>query len=95
MLIKVAQHRPEYLTVLAFRQRFTQPERVAIETAAATSMDVRVYLADLAASTYVSLQDPRIIAGLEALVAVELLTEQRKDEILQAPVAPHEIFVLK
>ena len=89
------------VTRLAFRNRFTQSEKVALEMAAlddptATMAQrqqaaaIRVHLADVAASTFIDLavQDTR--AGVLALEAGGLLTEGRALEILDAPVQPHE-----
>ena len=89
------------VTRLAFRNRFTQSEKVALELAAlddpAATMAqrqqaaaIRVHLADVAASTFIDLAAQDTRAGVQALEAGGLLTEGRALEILDAPVQPNE-----
>ena len=89
------------ITRLAFRNRFTQTEKVTLELAAlddpaATlaqrqqAAAIRVHLADVAASTFIDLGSQDTRAGVLALEAGGLLTEGRALEILDAPVQPHE-----
>lgn len=89
------------ITRLAFRNRFTQTEKVTLELAAlddpaATlaqrqqAAAIRVHLADVAASTFIDLGSLHTRAGVQALEAGGLLTEGRALEILDAPVQPHE-----
>ena len=89
------------VTRLAFRNRFTQSEKVALELAAlddpAATMAqrqqaaaIRVHLADVAVSTFIDLAAQDTRAGVQALEAGGLLTEGRALEILDAPVQPHE-----
>jgi hypothetical protein len=94
----VARH----ITVLAFRNRFTQAEKVAIELAAADnpaapmadrqkSAAIRASQADAAAATYIDLDREDTRAGVTALEAGGILGAGRALEILDAPVQPHEI----
>lgn len=89
------------ITRLAFRNRFTQPEKVMLELAAlddATapmaqrqqSAAIRVYLADVAASAFVDLARADTRAGVQALEAAGLLAAGRSLAILDAPVEAHE-----
>mgnify|MGYP003592087126 CR=1 FL=1 len=89
------------ITRLAFRNRFTQAEKVALEIAAlddpaATlalrqqAAAIRVHLADVAASTFIDLAAQDTRDGVLGLEAGGLLTEGRALEILDAPVQPHE-----
>ena len=89
------------ITRLAFRNRFTQAEKVMLElaalddpTAAMTQRQqvaaLRVYLADVAASSFVDLADPDTRAGVQALEAGGLLAAGRALVILSAPIAPSE-----
>ena len=89
------------ITRLAFRNRFTQSEKVALELAALDdptapmaqrqqAAAIRVHLADVAASTFIDLAAQDTRAGVLALKAGGLLTEGRALEILDAPVQPHE-----
>ena len=89
------------VTRLAFRNRFTQSEKVALELAALDdptapmaqrqqAAAIRVHLADVAVSTFIDLAAQDTRAGVLALEAGGLLTEGRVLEILDAPVQPHE-----
>ena len=89
------------ITRLAFRNRFTQPEKVMLELAGlgdpAAPMPqrqqaaaIRVYLADVAASTFVDLARADTRAGVQALEAGGLLAAGRALAILDAPVEAHE-----
>lgn len=89
------------ITVLAFRNRFTQEEKITIELAAidnpaATMNDriqsagLRVALADLATATFIDLSDPRTIAIIQSLAQNNIITSERGDEILNSPILPIE-----
>lgn len=89
------------ITRLAFRNRFTQAEKVMLELAAlddpASPMaqrqqaaTLRVYLADVAASSFINLADPGTRAGVQALEAGGLLAAGRALVILGAPATPSE-----
>ena len=89
------------ITRLAFRNRFTQTEKVTLELAAMDdptapmaqrqqAAAIRVHLADVAASTFIDLCSQDTRAGVQELEAGGLLTEDRALEILDAPVQPHE-----
>lgn len=72
------------LTRLEFRNRFTMAEKVAIYNAANSNVEIKIWLDDLACAESVDLFDPQTQQSLEALVQSGLLTEQRKNEILNA-----------
>ena len=89
------------ITRLAFRNRFTQAEKVTMEIAAldnrAATMPqrqqaaaLRANQADLAAATFVDLQRPDTRAGVQMLETAGLLAAGRALEILDAPVQPEE-----
>jgi hypothetical protein len=89
------------ITRLAFRNRFSQAEKVTLELAAlddpAATMTqrqqaaaIRVHLADVAASTFVDLGRDDTRAGVQALEAGGLIGVGRALEILDAPVEAHE-----
>lgn len=71
-------------TVLAFRSRFTEDEKRAIYTARTSSIDIQIWLDDLAAASDVRSDDPRMIAGVQGLEAAGLLTSGRAAEIMSA-----------
>lgn len=89
------------ITRLAFRNRFTQAEKVALEIAALDNpaatlaqrqqaAAIRAHLADLAASTFIDLGRDDTRAGVQALEAGGLIGVGRALEILDAPVEAHE-----
>ena len=89
------------ITKLAFRNRFTQAEKAALEFAAlddpsaATpsrmqSAALRAYLKDVESATFIDLSRPDLIAGVQALEVMSLLAEGRAMAILSAPIEPHE-----
>lgn len=89
------------ITRLAFRNRFSQAEKVMLELAALDdptapmpqrqqSAAIRVYLADVAASAFVDLGRADTRAGVQSLEAAGLLAPGRALQILDAPVQAHE-----
>jgi hypothetical protein len=73
-------------TPLEFLERFTQAERIAIRAASVGTSPEALQLADwldlLRASTEVIADDPRTLAGTQALVDAGLLTPARRAAIL-------------
>lgn len=89
------------ITKFAFRKRFTQAEKVAIDLMSidSPSADIsirqqqaalRVSLADQANAEFISLVDTAVITGVHTLVALGVLTAVRATEILTAPIADDE-----
>jgi hypothetical protein len=70
------------LTRLEFRNQLTDAEKVAIYTAAESSVSIKIMLDDLGAAEYVELTDARTIAALNALETATLIGEGRAAEIL-------------
>ena len=94
---------PRHITVLAFRNRFTQSEKIAIEIAAldnpaaampqrAQSAALRANQLDVQAANYIDLDRTDTRAGVQALEAATILAAGRALEILDAPIAAHEEF---
>ena len=92
------------LTKLGFRGRFTQAEKTAIELTSiadpaapmaqrAQAADIRVYLADVAAATYIDPQRADTRAGVQALEAAGLIGAGRALEILDAPIQADEAYL--
>lgn len=81
------------LTRLAFRNRFTPAEKVALYTAAESSVQIKIYLDDLAAATFVDPERPDTIAGVQALEAATIIGPGRAAEILGAPITDEEVYV--
>lgn len=69
-------------TPLAFLERFTQQERIAVRRAARADDALEDWLDMLRAAQEVDLDDRRTQAGMQALVDARLLTARRRDEVL-------------
>ena len=80
--VEVPQPAPVTLTNLAFRSRFTEGEKIAIYTLAASDLRVRIWLDDLNAAQEIRIDDARIVAGLGVLSAAGVIDPARVDEIL-------------
>lgn len=91
------------VTRLAFLDRFTEDEYVGLDMAsiddpAATTAarigaaKIRRYLEKVKSATYIDLSRPDTIAGVQALAVVGLLTSERADEILEAPITETERY---
>lgn len=90
------------VSVLAFRLRFRREERAIIEWAAVDKHDattaqrmqaaaLRADLKDQAAATYIDLEDPGTVAGVQGLEALGLIEPGRAASILNTPVQPEEL----
>ena len=99
--IDAAEPTDARITRLAFRNRFTQAEKVALELAALDNpaastaqrqqaAALRSYLKDMDAATFVDLERPDTVAGVQSLGAAGLLAEGRAAAILTAPIEAHE-----
>ena len=86
---------------LAFRKRFTQQEKVALELAAldnpsaampqrAQAAAMRAYLKDVDAAQFIDLADAHVKEGVQTLEAAGLLAAGRAAEIINAPVQEDE-----
>ena len=73
---------PKVMTSLQFFELFTEQEQLEIVTATMTNPLVKLWYDKLIAATEVNFSDPRLEAGLNNLVAVNLISEERKQEIL-------------
>jgi len=69
-------------TQLEYQSLYTLDELVAIEVASETNPTLRVLQRMQQSATYISLEDPRTIQGMQLLVSLSLLTQERYDEIL-------------
>lgn len=78
------------VTKTAFRFRLTDSEYVGILSVAKTDVEVQAWVETFNMVTQVNLDDPRTATGLEMMVTKGLLTEERKTEILTAPVEDTE-----
>ena len=70
------------ITKLEFRNLFTLPELIAIETASETDAILRVLDKNTQAASWIDLADPTVKAGLDYLVSKTLITSERETAIL-------------
>ena len=75
---------PKQFTSLEFLDLFTEDEQLAFATAAMQSAQVKLWYDRTLAASFITLADSRTEAGLQALVGAGLLTQARKDEIVEA-----------
>ena len=71
-------------TALQFLDLFTEDEQLAVASAAMQSPQVKLWYDRLLAASFITIEDPRTEAELQALVGAGLLTQERKDEIVEA-----------
>lgn len=70
------------LTRYEFRALFTIEEKAAIITAAKTDPIIEVFNTDMMAAEEINLDYPDVTQGLAYLVALNLITQQKMDDIL-------------
>lgn len=70
------------MTPLAFIERFTESEQIAVVTAAMQTPALRLWYDKLMAAQDVVFDDERLIEGMDELVQFGLITQARCDEIL-------------
>lgn len=84
--------RPQRISKLSFRKRFTFEEKVSIEQAAETDAVVRVLLKDQDSAEFIDLTRQDTKDGVHLLVSKSLLTAERAAEILNPAIQPGEAF---
>lgn len=84
--VELTPPEPSYpqFTALEVLDLFTEDEQLAVVEATMSNPAVKLWYDRLIAASYVTYEDPRTEAGLQALVDVGLLTSQRKAEIVDA-----------
>ena len=91
------------ITKLAFTNRFTIEEKIAIEIASidnpngtmqerSLAASLRVYLEDIDRASFIDLGDEGLSMALGYLVALGILTENRMNEIINNPVRDVEVL---
>lgn len=87
---------PTKITQLAFLNRFTDDEAVDIDLASIGSTReaalLRRYLQKVNAATFIDLSREDLADDLNKLVLFGLLTAERVNTILTAPILEHEIY---
>lgn len=69
---------------LEFLDLFTEDEQLAATVQKQTNPHISLWFDRLIAAGFVRKSDPRVPAGLDAMVTVEVITPQRKEEIFNA-----------
>lgn len=82
MLEGAASIRSPLVTPLQFLARFTANEKQAITEAAINNGDLMLWMLTAMGASSIDLSDPQTVAGINALVAVRLLTADRATAIL-------------
>lgn len=94
----------KYITKYAFRNRFTLEEKTGFDIKQIdnpngtveeryVSASIRVWNADVFSAKYIDLDLKELIDGLNFLQSIGLLSSERVQEILTAPIQPHERYV--
>lgn len=78
------------ITKLAFKQRFTQEERIAIREAAKTIPQVYDFEDLVNSATFIDLQRVDTVIDVNAIEQLALIGTGRAMEILTAPAQEHE-----
>lgn len=71
-------------TALQMLDLFTEAEQLAVVEATMSVPAVKLWYDRMIAATFVTYEDPRTEGGLQALVDAELITAQRKADIVAA-----------
>lgn len=69
------------LSSLAFLDLFTEAEQIAVAGAAMSNVQAKLWYDRTLAAEYINISDPRTKSGLEALVSMDLISKERKDQI--------------
>lgn len=73
-------------TSLEYLDKFTESEQLAVVTATLANAQVKLWYDKMLAASFIDLNDPRTSAGLDSLIAANLLAPSRKSEILEPEV---------
>jgi len=71
-------------TWLQFIERFTESEQLAIVTASMSSAPIKLWYDKAVGAEFIQADEPRTVAGMQALVDAELISAERRAEILGA-----------
>lgn len=80
------------ITKLALRNRFTLPEKVALQTALASSATLQAWYNDFQVAIYIDLKSDNTVSGITYLETVGLLSAGRASEILTTPPTQEELY---
>ena len=85
VLVDLPPPPPEYtsqISVLSFRNRMTLQEKQDVYVASSSNAVVKIFLDDLAAASYVDVEDPQTIAGIDYLIGEGLIEADRRPDLL-------------
>ena len=80
------------ITKLAFRNRILSEEKRAIYTASESNVDLKIYIDDINAATFIDLSQKETIDSVNQLEGFGLLSEGRADIILNTLVIDSELY---
>jgi hypothetical protein len=80
------------ITKLALRNRMTFTELCTLTAAAHSVVQVEALMGNLSVATFIDLNRADTIAGIQMLVSLNLLTQARVDQILNAPITDLERY---
>lgn len=89
-IISFDPYKDPIITKLAMISRFTRQEYVGIVSAKKTDVEVEAWYDTFYAATNVNLSSGMTLDGMNFLVSKNLLTQDRANEILIAPVMYNE-----
>lgn len=89
---EIIQEHDKRITKLAFLNRFTQAERILLRQAGKDNALVEDYWNLVSLATFIDLNRPDTISGVQTLESIGLLDEGRADEILNSPVLAEERY---
>lgn len=96
LLLSTQQVTVTKITQLAFLNRFVGDEAVDIDLASVGNTReaalLRRYLQKVAAATFIDLSRQDLADDLQKLVSFNLLSQERVDTILTAPILDHEVY---
>lgn len=69
-------------TSLEFLDRFTEDEQLAVVQATISNASIKLWYDKLLAASFIDLVDPRVEGGIDALIAFELISPDRKAALL-------------
>ena len=69
-------------TSLEFLDRFTEAEQLAVVQATMSNASIKLWYDKLLAASFIDLVDPRVEGGIDALIAFEFISPDRKAALL-------------
>ena len=89
-IVSFNQYKDPIITKLAMIARFTRQEYVGIVSAKKTDVEVEAWYDTFYAANNINLESEMTVQGMNFLVSKNLLTQDRANQILTAPVETNE-----